>query len=234
MQHVNAALPLPRQIKPDLPEAVERVILKALAKLPDDRFQTAEEMGETLQKAVAGLPTEIVLSSQPVTGPTAVIQQPVAAHAEPPPSYKPIAKTKVALPSDEPVAKATPPTRKRRIPWLPIVGGVVALAIVLATALLILPNLGGDEDEMPIVTSPLSPGWTNYSNGNFVRAIARQDDYLWVGGAGGLVRWNLEDGSYVKLEITDGLASSQINDLLVDDDIWVHLWNCEHICSIPT
>ncbi len=231
MQHVNAALPLPRYIKPDLPEAVERVILKALAKLPADRFQTAEEMGDTLQKAVAGLPTEIDLPAAPVDGPTAVIQQP--AFIEAPPSYKPIDKTKVAPTPDEPSAapepvsgtKAAPPARKsrRRIPWLPIVGGVAALAVLIVAALLILPNLGDDEiDAPPLATNPLPAGWTNYSNANFVQAIARQGNYLWAGGMGGLVRWDLEDGSYVKLGIADGLASGQINDLLVDDegDLW--------------
>jgi ligand-binding sensor domain-containing protein/tRNA A-37 threonylcarbamoyl transferase component Bud32 len=215
MQHVNAPLPPPRQIKPSVPEAVERVILKAMAKLPADRFQSAEEMGETLHRAVAGLPTEIALPPQPVPGPTAVVQQPVAAPAEPPPSYKPVDKTRVAVPARKP---------RKRIPWLPVVGSVAALAVMLVAALLILPNLGGGEVEAtPIAASPPPPGWTNYSDGNFVHALVRQDGYLWAGGRGGLVRWDLEDGSYVKLGIADGLASGQVNDLLVDDDgdLWV-------------
>ncbi|MCP4535549.1 MAG: protein kinase [Chloroflexi bacterium] len=226
MQHVNASLPLPRHITPDLPDAVERVILKALAKLPADRFQTAEEMGDTLHKAVAGLPTEIDLPIQPVDGPTAVIQQP--AFVEAPPSYKPtetaepIAATKVVPPPDE-EKPVVAPTRKR-IPWLPIAGGLALLAVLIVAALLILPNLDGNEmEEPPLATSPLPAGWTNYSNANFVQTVARQGDYVWAGGMGGLVRWDLEDGSYVKLGITDGLASGQINDLLVDDDgnLWV-------------
>jgi hypothetical protein len=52
MKHITAPLPLPRQIVPDLPEEVERVILKALAKMPDDRFQTVREMVEALDLAV--------------------------------------------------------------------------------------------------------------------------------------------------------------------------------------
>jgi serine/threonine protein kinase len=49
LKHVNDPLPLPRQIKPDLPAAVERVILKAMAKAPEDRFQSAQEMIDALR-----------------------------------------------------------------------------------------------------------------------------------------------------------------------------------------
>lgn len=71
LKHITAPLPLPRSVCPDLPEAVERVILKAMAKDPDDRFQTAGEMGRALQAAVAAstgapLPAEPSLSPRPL------------------------------------------------------------------------------------------------------------------------------------------------------------------------
>jgi len=40
LKHVTHPLPLPSSLKPDIPEAIERVILKALAKNPEDRFAT--------------------------------------------------------------------------------------------------------------------------------------------------------------------------------------------------
>jgi hypothetical protein len=54
LKHISAPLPSPRSQRPDLPKAVERVILKAMAKEPDDRFQKAGEMGRTLRAAVKG------------------------------------------------------------------------------------------------------------------------------------------------------------------------------------
>ena len=52
IKHISAPLPLPSSVKPDIPPQVERVILKAMAKDPDDRFQTVAEMVTALDAAV--------------------------------------------------------------------------------------------------------------------------------------------------------------------------------------
>ena len=51
MKHLNDPLPLPRQIEPSIPEPFERVVLKALAKNPADRYQSAEAMARALHEA---------------------------------------------------------------------------------------------------------------------------------------------------------------------------------------
>ncbi len=55
-KHVSDPLPMPRAKRRDLPEAAERVILKALAKDPEDRFETCGEMAKVFSDAVAGQP----------------------------------------------------------------------------------------------------------------------------------------------------------------------------------
>jgi serine/threonine protein kinase len=51
MKHLNDPLPLPRQIDPTIPEPFERVVFKALAKQPEGRYQSAEEMAQALRDA---------------------------------------------------------------------------------------------------------------------------------------------------------------------------------------
>ena len=52
MAHIHEPLPLPRNIDPSIPEAIENVIIKALAKDPKDRHQTTSEMSAALNDAI--------------------------------------------------------------------------------------------------------------------------------------------------------------------------------------
>ena len=51
-KHIQDPLPSARKFNPDLPEAIELVLLKALAKSPEDRFQTAEDFVHAIQLAI--------------------------------------------------------------------------------------------------------------------------------------------------------------------------------------
>ncbi len=52
VQHITEPLPLPRTINPNLSQDVESVLIKALEKKADDRYQTAREMMESLRHAL--------------------------------------------------------------------------------------------------------------------------------------------------------------------------------------
>lgn len=51
-KHIQDPLPPARGLNPELPEALNLVILKALAKRPEDRYQTAEEMVQAIRAAI--------------------------------------------------------------------------------------------------------------------------------------------------------------------------------------
>jgi serine/threonine protein kinase len=58
-QHIYSSLPLPHERNPAIPEPMERVILRALAKDPADRFPDMAEFSATVQRA----------AGEPVTAP---------------------------------------------------------------------------------------------------------------------------------------------------------------------
>jgi serine/threonine protein kinase/formylglycine-generating enzyme required for sulfatase activity len=49
IKHMSAPLPSPLALRPDLPVAMEGVIIRAMAKAPQDRYETAEDMVAALQ-----------------------------------------------------------------------------------------------------------------------------------------------------------------------------------------
>jgi serine/threonine protein kinase len=50
--HIYTPLPLPKTVNPDVSEAVQLVLLKALAKEPDDRFENMQDLMSALRKAI--------------------------------------------------------------------------------------------------------------------------------------------------------------------------------------
>jgi regulator of RNase E activity RraB len=67
LKHINEPLPPPRGINPNIPEALERVVLKAMAKDPDQRFETAGQMAEVLQDALKEAESTLVVPGPAAT-----------------------------------------------------------------------------------------------------------------------------------------------------------------------
>jgi serine/threonine protein kinase len=74
-KHIQGDLPLPHTINPNTPEAIERVILKALAREPADRYQTAGEMVQALHTAVRLLSAEAQQQTMVMLDKTVPVQQ---------------------------------------------------------------------------------------------------------------------------------------------------------------
>jgi eukaryotic-like serine/threonine-protein kinase len=69
-RHVREDPTPPRMLNPDVPAPLEAICLKAMAKLPDNRYQTAAEMHDDLQRFRNGQPVH----ATPLLDPAATTQ----------------------------------------------------------------------------------------------------------------------------------------------------------------
>jgi serine/threonine protein kinase/tetratricopeptide (TPR) repeat protein len=140
IKHTQAPLPPPRVYRHDLPENLERALLKALAKEPRDRFNDAAAFGAAVREA-CGAPSggSLRLTPAPAAGP----------HPEPPGDatrvIDELQPTSIAPPATAAPASQTqaPPATQRRspLPWL--IGGLAALLALGAIAALLLTRGAG-------------------------------------------------------------------------------------------
>jgi ligand-binding sensor domain-containing protein len=62
-----------------------------------------------------------------------------------------------------------------------------------------------------------NPGWINYTSGKWVTALAEENNYIWVGTSGGLVKIDKNSGSptfYNK--VNSGLPDNYITSIAID------------------
>ena len=119
LMHVNEEPAPPRRYAPNLPAAVEAVILRALAKDPADRFPTAQAMVDALRRAWAG---RGVSEEDKITQPAMPAGRQLPP-APPPPPGPPSPPTQISLGKEE---EPIPWWRK----WPVIVGIVGALLLI--------------------------------------------------------------------------------------------------------
>jgi beta-lactam-binding protein with PASTA domain/tRNA A-37 threonylcarbamoyl transferase component Bud32 len=123
MKHLNELPKPPSKIRPEVPEELDHVVLRALSKAPEDRYQSAEEFADDLHRVDAGLPLAPETSEAATallaapgatiggttqvlpTDATRIAQRPQAPGRPPP--YRP------GYMYEEP-----PPKRRRWAPWL--------------------------------------------------------------------------------------------------------------------
>jgi eukaryotic-like serine/threonine-protein kinase len=60
MKHLHEMPPQPQTIQPGLPDAIGKIILKALAKKPEDRYQTGSELARELRQTAQEIDAEVV------------------------------------------------------------------------------------------------------------------------------------------------------------------------------
>jgi beta-lactam-binding protein with PASTA domain/tRNA A-37 threonylcarbamoyl transferase component Bud32 len=164
MKHLNEPPKPPSTLRPELTRELDQVVLRALAKTPEDRYQTADELQEDLDRVEAGLP----LSRETSTAATAVISgvrpgqatQVLSAPPTTPLPRQPVAPRRPPPPYPPRYDREEPPRRRRRWrPWLIVllllaafgVGGWYVYSQLqdeLGSTDVVVPNVVGIEERL--------------------------------------------------------------------------------------
>lgn len=137
--HIYTPLPLPRSVNPKVPESVQRVLLKSLAKNRDDRYETVEELIGAFKSAwqEAG----VLMRGTDITMGSGVVMASSVAPA--------------------PVANPLKGQAKKRFGW---VWAVAGLAVILCAGFVglfavrnILARRGGISDLPPQISAAFTP-----------------------------------------------------------------------------
>ena len=124
-QHVNSAVSAPSSIQPDVPPAVDHLVLAATRKLPSDRLQSAREFRDGVIRAISAVPrAEALTTAIPIQN-TQIIPAPVrGVHRATGPV--PVASPNPGIgPSG--IHRAAPPKRRSRL--------LATLLLILALAI---------------------------------------------------------------------------------------------------
>jgi eukaryotic-like serine/threonine-protein kinase len=135
MKHLNEAPRPPSELRSEIPAELDLIVLRALAKDPHDRYQSAEEFSEDLDRLEAGIPVApettaaatALLAGGPLTAATQVLDRDAGTRVLPrsptaPPRRPP------AYPPDYGY-REPPPKRRRFVPWLLVLLLVAAAAL---------------------------------------------------------------------------------------------------------
>jgi len=146
MKQINEPPVDPRVYEPDIPQPLEAVVLKSLAKRPSERYRTAEEFTAALMnvrgtlEGATGQTIPMSALGGSAADQTRVMETPTQATRIQPPPQRPGPRP---VPPDEP-----PPRRRSATPV--VVALIVLLGLLAVAAFALFGNGGGDGDKVTI------------------------------------------------------------------------------------
>ena len=126
-QHVAEMPPLPSSIASDISPELDRMVMKSLAKRPEERYQDAASMRSDMVRAAAGAAISApVLPPLPVSTPTEGFAVPQTSYA--PAQWSQVLEEDPDKEDEE--AEAARKKKKKRIIWAVVIGILTAVALI--------------------------------------------------------------------------------------------------------
>jgi streptogramin lyase len=173
--HVNDPVPLVRALVPEVPERLDAVVAKAMAKHPRERFGSAGELTQALDQALAEpaaaepivpaetvlSPEETLLSAAPTepTGPPDAPTEPAAPAVTPTAMAATATQLSPGAPAGQEAAVPPPQRRRRLALWATVVVLLGALAAAAVVVFALGTGTSGPK-AAPSEVKTMSPGLT--------------------------------------------------------------------------
>ncbi|GIE91757.1 Stk1 family PASTA domain-containing Ser/Thr kinase [Actinoplanes regularis] len=139
-QHVREDPRAPSSISREIPPDLDAIVLKALAKNPLNRYQSAQEMRADALRAVSG---------RPVMATPVMNQAETVAMNNGPRQWQPQSATTMQRPIPAGYAGGRPPDNRQSWVWATVAGLGVLVVIVLGVALAMNKNNPGNQQQPP-------------------------------------------------------------------------------------
>jgi serine/threonine-protein kinase len=135
LKHVNEIAPEPSQLVPGMPYALNQIVLKAMAKSPADRYQSAAQFSRDLRSAQIGGPIAAA-AFDPSAERTSLMTAPAGA---------------TAVMAQAPLDQTTSDRRRKRRRWPVVLLVVLLLLVIAAAAYGLIRAMGGGSVTVPPV-----------------------------------------------------------------------------------
>ncbi len=132
LKHINDTPMPPRSVFGDIPPSMEAVIIKCMAKNPNERYRSAEAVRDDLKRVIEGLPVKIVGAATPAGGDPSDMTRTMAAQNGRPSAARGQRKPKKAL-----IAAII------AIVLLLLLGGGALAYSLLSTPTVVVPDIKG-------------------------------------------------------------------------------------------
>ncbi len=209
-QHVRENPIPPSRVDPEIPPWADSIVLKAMAKDPGDRYQSAGEMRNDIQRALQGMPVAAPTRADAYQGTRRMgpgTQMPGSTSAIPPYDYGP---------PDEPQRRGG----RRKWPW--VIAALVAVLLIAGLVYVVkyVSGSGGSYAVPDVVGLPVATAEKEIANAHLVSAVVPKasssvpkNDVISTSPANGT---NVPKGSTVKLYVSTGAAMVKVPHVVGD------------------
>lgn len=157
MGHLYKQPPAPSALNPQLSPAVDAVLLKSLAKNPDERYATASAFVQDLRRAHMAAATATSVPAPVIASRSPAVATPVG--APPLPAAAPVPPPRIAMQTQTAPRTAADPKGQRAPTWIPVVAGLAMLILLFGIVAALWRDGSGTANPEPTPGLPTSePG----------------------------------------------------------------------------